>query len=143
MEAYAATGGTSALVRGSQPVTTNSVPKYRTPTDYLDNAVGQQHLQTSPLGGFKQKWTEGGYRFEVRIHPADPTHGKSGSVYRVGRQVVPSVSDTKRQGSGLEYIDQTGVWHSEKTLKPGPVSNPNPTFNKAAAESTHIQLPRK
>jgi hypothetical protein len=141
VQGYGSTVRTTASVRGRQNMTTNALPKYRTPTDYLEHAVGRQFLQRAPSGGFKQSWMEGGFKFEVRIHPADQRYSMSGSIYRVSRQVVPSVIDPSKQGSGLEYIDATSKWHHQMTLKPGQLSNPNPLFNSAAAKSTHIDLP--
>jgi len=80
-----------------------------------------------------------GNKYEVRIHPADPAHGKSGDIFRVGRK-MPGV-DANNQGSGLQYLDKHGTWHHESTLKAGPANQPNPTYNPQAAADTHIEIP--
>lgn len=68
--------------------------------------------------------------FEVRIHPADPNYGKTGSIYRVARR-QQGVS-TNGQGFGWEYMDASGNWYPTSVLK----------TDNAAAEATHIQLPQ-
>jgi hypothetical protein len=45
-------------------------------------------------------------------------------------------TDENGQGSGWEYMDNSGNWHHTSTLKPN-----SPTFNEKAAADTHIQLP--
>ena len=107
------------IPRGPKPVTGTA------PGSYLDEAVGQQGLPKAPAGGLKQKWSEGGFDYEVRVHPADPAHGKTGSIYRVARR--KQGTDAQGQGSGWEYMDSTGKWHPESTLKPGKPGHPNPT----------------
>ena len=129
----ARTAPAAPIPRGPKPVTG------ATPGSYIDEAVAQQGLPKAPAGGLKQKWSEGGFDYEVRVHPADPAHGKTGSIYRVARR--SQARDAHGQGTGLEYMDSTGKWHPESTLKPGKPGNPNPTFNDAAAKDTHIQLP--
>ena len=118
--------------RGAQPV------KVNTPGAYLDEAVAQQGLSKAPAGGLKQKWSEGGYDYEVRVHPAEPTHGKQGSIYRVARR--SQAVDANGQGTGWEYLDSNGQWHPESTLKPGKPGYPNPKYNDQAARDTHHQL---
>ncbi|MFV0678190.1 RHS repeat-associated core domain-containing protein [Variovorax sp. tm] len=102
----------------------------RLPTrDFLDKALRLQGL-TSPPASLKQSWQDGGYKYEVRAHPANPAHGSTGSIYRVSRQMP---------GQGTEYMDIHGCWHHESTLKEffkGGANNPN--FNSAAAADTHI-----
>lgn len=109
------------------------------PGSYLDEVAAQQGLPKAPAGGLKQKWSEGGFDYEVRVHPADPAHGKPGSIYRVARR--GQAKDVHGQGTGWEYMDSTGKWHPESTLKPGKPGNPNPTYKDAAAKDTLIQLP--
>ena len=123
----------SPVPRGPKPVAGTN------PGSYLDEAVAQQGLPKAPVGGLKQKWSEGGFDYEVRVHPADPAHGKTGSIYRVARR--NQAMDVHGQGTGWEYMDSTGKWHPESTLKPGKAGHPNPTFNDAAVKDTHIQLP--
>lgn len=66
----------------------------------------------------------------VRAHPANPTHGYTGSIYLVSRQKV---------AEGTEYMDIYGKWHKELTLKPFyKDGRPNPTYNIDAAKYSHI-----
>lgn len=110
-----------------------------TPRAYLDEAVAQQGLLSPPASGLKQKWSNGGFDYEVRVHPANPAYGKSGSIYRVARR--NQTLNAKGQGTGWEYMDCAGTWHAESTLKPGGPNQPNRNYNAAAAKDTHIQLP--
>jgi uncharacterized Zn-binding protein involved in type VI secretion len=89
--------------------------------------------------GMKEKWSDGNYKYEVRIHPAEAQYGKEGSIYRVSRQAIPKPG---QQGTGVEYMDSSGNWHPQKTLKPGHPNQPNPTYNDAAAKDTHIEVPK-
>jgi len=107
------------------------------PGDYLNKALNRQGLNTAP-NSLKETWIEGDYKFEVRIHPADPSYGKAGSIYRVSRQ---RINISNGQGTGTEYMGSDGNWYHESFLKPGKSGNVNPNFNNSAAESTHIQLP--
>ena len=34
----------------------------------------------------KESWIEDGYKYEVRVHEANPEYGKKGSIYRVSRK---------------------------------------------------------
>lgn len=36
--------------------------------------------------GLKKAWSEGGFDYEVRIHPPNPKYGLTRSVYRVARR---------------------------------------------------------
>jgi RHS repeat-associated protein len=96
---------------------------------YFDRALSLQGLRRPPAS-FKESWFDGGYKYEVRAHPANPAHGQTGSVYRVSRQM---------QGQGTEYMDTHGRWHHQSTLKEfyGD-GTPNPNFNSAGAKDTHI-----
>ena len=105
----------------------------KNPNDFLKAALEKQGLDSAPAN-FKQKWSQDGYDFEVRIHPADPRYGKEGSIYRVARR--QQGTDANGQGHGWEYIDSNGKWHHTSTLKPN-----SPTYNDQAAADTHIQLP--
>lgn len=98
------------------------------PQDYLDYALRQQGLETAPAS-LKQKWEDNEYKYEVRVHPAEGAHGKTGSIYRVARQ--SKWRDDRGQGLGMEYQDQYGQWHFERDLK----------NDEQAAADTHIQLP--
>lgn len=83
----------------------------------------------------KESWTENGYKYEVRVHEANPEYGKEGSIYRVSRQKLGT--NANGQGYGTEYLDSNGVWHHTSTLKPQ-----NPGYNADAAANTHIPVPR-
>ncbi len=102
------------------------------PNDYLNKALKRQG-QTTPPAKMKESWTENGYKYEVRVHPAESQYGKTGSIYRVSRKELGL--DAKGQGHGTEYLDSNGVWHHTSTLKPQ-----NPNYNQQAAADTHIQL---
>jgi RHS repeat-associated protein len=103
------------------------------PQNYLNDALRQQGLSTAPAN-LKQKWSDNGFDYEVRIHAADPNHGKSGSIYRVARR--QQGMDANGQGFGWEYLDDKGNWHHTSTLKPN-----SPTYNPQAAADTHIEVP--
>jgi len=105
------------------------------PNEFKDLALKRQGLDPeNPPASFKEKMKdeETGIKYEVRAHPANESHGKTDSIYRVQRQ-RPGV-DENGQGFGKEYLDSNGVWHPQKTLKPGP------NQNVEAATNTHIQL---
>ncbi len=91
--------------------------------------------------GDKVSFNRGGYKYTVRSHGPDAnapvgTNSASGNVYRVSRQKLRRVN---RQGTGLEYLDIHGVWHHESTLKATfRDGRPNPNYNAAAANDTHI-----
>ncbi|WCT56195.1 hypothetical protein PQ456_01310 [Paenibacillus kyungheensis] len=102
-------------------------------SDYLSKALKQQNLSSAPAN-FKQSWSQDGYDYQVRIHPANPQYGKEGSIYRVARR--QQGQDAKGQGYGWEYIDTNGNWHPTSTLKPT-----SDKYNAKAAADTHINLP--
>ncbi|MDD1504374.1 pre-toxin TG domain-containing protein [Lysinibacillus sp. CNPSo 3705] len=107
--------------------------KTTNPEDFLDEVMKRQGLDELP-GRFKEKWVDGDYKYEIRAHEAETQYGKSGSIYRVGRQ---------KPGNGTEYMDSNGKWHHESTLKETHKDGrPNPLFNEEAARDTHIQLNR-
>ncbi|MGG3926179.1 T7SS effector LXG polymorphic toxin [Metabacillus fastidiosus] len=107
--------------------------KTTNPEDFLDIVMERQGLDRLP-GRFKEKWIDGDYKYEIRAHEAETQYGKTGSIYRVGRQ---------KPGNGTEYMDSNGKWHHESTLKETHKDGrPNPLFNEEAARDTHIQLNR-
>ncbi len=57
----------------------------------------------------KQKWTDGDYNYEVRVHPGEEQYTSSESIYRVARKRVPSTDPTV-QGTGTEYLGSDGNW---------------------------------
>ncbi len=116
-----------------------TVKRIGNPKSYLDKALGRQGLN-KPSSGLKETWVEEGYKYEVRIHPADTKYGKSGDVYRVGRS--KQGVDANGQGYGWEYMDSQGDWHHTSTLKPGKGGNVNPNYNSQAAQDTHIEVPK-
>ena len=85
------------------------------PQDYLDEALERQGLDKVP-NRMKESWIEDGYKYEVRVHEANPEYGKKGSIYRVSRKKIGF--DANGQGYGTEYLDSNGVWHHTSTLKP-------------------------
>lgn len=113
-----------------------NAPLIKTPREFLDKALKRQNL-TTPGNGLKETWIEGGYKYEVRIHPANPEYGQSGNIYRVSRQKQGVKANN--QGYGTEYIDSDGNWHQTSTLKPGKNGN-NPSYNAEAARKTHINV---
>ena len=106
------------------------------PKNHLDEGLRRQGFNVGGVypAGFKQKWTNGGFEYEARIHPADPAYGQTGNIYRVARRRLGT--DANGQGDGWEYIDINGNWHHTSTLKPN-----NPTYNAQAARDTHIPIP--
>ncbi|QPA57445.1 hypothetical protein [Lysinibacillus sphaericus] len=107
--------------------------KTTNPEDFLDEVMKRQGLDELP-GRFKEKWVDGDYKYDIRAHEAETQYGKSGSIYRVGRQ---------KPGNGTEYMYYNGKWHHESTLKETHKDGrPNPLFNEEAARDTHIQLNR-
>jgi RHS repeat-associated protein len=121
------------------PLVPAAIPAYGVAEGLLRQALRLQGLSTAPAGGFKQAWSGGGFDYEVRVHPADPKHGGTGSIYRVARRAQGV--DANKQGAGWEYVDDAGVWHKESTLKPGSTKHPNKSFNPEAAKATHLKLP--
>ena len=109
------------------------------PRDYLDEALERQGLEKTPKR-LKEKWTDGEYNYEVRIHKGNSKYTDADSIYRVSRQKVPD-PDPKVQGSGKEYLGSDGKWYHERELiefnKNG---TPNPLYNEHSAEVTHISV---
>jgi hypothetical protein len=99
------------------------------PKDFLKVALKRQNLKKAP-NSFKEKWSEDGYDYEVRIHPADPRYDKTGSIFRVARR-QQGTKPGSTQGYGWEYLGSDGKWYHSSLLKSG---------NDAAARLTHIQL---
>ena len=109
------------------------------PRNYLDEALKQQSLDKIPRN-LKQKWSDGNYNYEVRIHEGETQYTSSKSIYRVSRKKIPSL-DSSVQGTGREYLGSDGVWYQEKTLKEfNKLGEKNPLFNEEAAILTHIPL---
>ncbi len=100
----------------------------------LSKALNRQSL-TKPTQQFKEKWSEGGYDYEVRIHKAqvnapEGSNSANGTTYRVARR--SQEVDSNGQGKGWEYADDKGNWIKQSELKSGQ--------NQEAANSTHIPL---
>ncbi len=88
----------------------------------------------------KQKWTDGDYNYEVRVHPGEEQYTSSESIYRVARKRVPSTDPTV-QGTGTEYLGSDGNWYHESVLREfNKGGTTNPLFNEEAARLTHIPL---
>ncbi|GIO14791.1 hypothetical protein J19TS2_43460 [Cohnella xylanilytica] len=103
--------------------------KSTNPEDFLNTALNRQGLDKAP-SSMKEKWSESGFDYEVRIHPADPRYDKEGSIYRVSRRQQGTKEGTN-QGYGWEYLGDDGKWYHTSELKSG---------NDAGAKATHIQL---
>jgi len=102
------------------------------PQSYLDYAKSLQNVSQTPAS-MKQKWEDDDFKYEVRVHPAEPQYGKTGSIYRVARR--SKEVDEHGQGSGWEYLGDDGKWYKQSILKPGPNQDHD------AAARTHIQVP--
>jgi len=107
----------------------------------LTKALARQGISSGdPLPkSFKEKWTEGGFDYEVRIHPADPmappgSNSASGPTYRVARR--EHGKDSKGQGKGWEQADCACNWYHQSHLNPN-----NLNFDPKAANDTHIPAP--
>ena len=67
---------------------------------------------------------DGGYEYEVRIHPPDlnapvGSNSASGPTYRVARRRQgTNPANGSNQGYGWEQMDINGNWHNASTLKP-------------------------
>ena len=101
----------------------------------LQKALRKQNLEEAPVGGFKQTWSEGGYDYEVRIHPPQPnapagSNSATKTTFRVARR--EQGLDSNGQGKGWEHADDNGNWFPNKDLKSGK--------NPQAANDTHITL---
>ncbi|MGH1337907.1 MAG: polymorphic toxin-type HINT domain-containing protein [Aureispira sp.] len=84
------------------------------PCNFLNKALKRQNFQTGDAypNGFKEKFTENGYDYEVRIHGPDPnasggSNSATNHIYRVSRKQTPVEGV---QGSGVEYMDNAGNW---------------------------------
>ena len=120
-------GGNGGNNSGGGPET----PNLDNPNDYLQKALNNQNL-SSPPAEMKEVWTEGGYKYTVRIHEGDPRYTSANTIYRVSRQAL---------GNGQEYLGSDGIWYHKSVLtefyKDG---SPNPFYNEHAAVVTHIPL---
>ena len=116
-------------------------PKQSEARELLDDAVSRQGLLNVPKRGFKEKWTENGYDYEVRLHTAQGAGAPAGSnsstvtTFRVGRRIHGVKPGTTKQGWGWEYADDNNNWFSTEYLK-------NSGDNKAAND-THIPIKKK
>ena len=109
------------------------------PQDYLDEALERQGLEKTPKK-LKEKWTEGEYNYEVRVHEGNGKYTDADSIYRVSRQKVPD-PNPKVQGSGKEYLGNDGKWyHESELIEFNKNGTPNPSYNKHGAKVTHIPV---
>lgn len=93
--------------------------------------------------GLKQIWIDGEYKYTVRIHKGNTEYTSSELIYRVSRQIITN-SNTKIQGSGLEYLGTDGIWyHTSVLIEYFRNGEPNPNYNAEAARITHISVVRK
>jgi RHS repeat-associated protein len=106
------------------------------PQGLLSRALKRQGLNRAPEQ-FKEKWSEEGYDFEVRIHKAQSnaplgSNSETMTTYRVARRLQGT--NEKGEGNGWEFADEKGNWFKQSDLKSGK--------NEAAANDTHIPLKR-
>jgi RHS repeat-associated protein len=137
---FTLTLGLSSIVNQASHLERVAAIEARTSEEVLKRALQRQGLEKGPAK-LKEKWSQGNFDFEVRVHPADAQHGKTGSIYRVARR--QRGQDAFGQGHGWEYVDDAGRWHPESTLKPGKPGHPNPRFDPEAAKRTHLVLPKE
>ena len=106
------------------------------PQSYLDRALKNQGLDGTPAK-MKEVWTEGDYKYTVRIHEGNATYTDAESIYRVSRKSTV----INGQGSGMEYLGTDGNWYSERVLKEFyKDGSKNPLFNENASKITHISV---
>ena len=94
---------------------------------------------TSAPDRMKETWTEGQYKYVVRIHEGNPKYTTANTIYKVSRQSL--IVDSNGQGTGLEYLGTDGNWYHKSVLTEyfkGGI--PNPEFNEYAAQVTHISI---
>lgn len=85
----------------------------------------------------KEVWTEGDYKYTVRVHEGNATYTDAKSIYRVSRKS----NIVNGQGSGMEYLGTDGNWYSERVLKEFyKDGSKNPLFNENASKITHISV---
>jgi hypothetical protein len=81
--AYGLLGGTTSSKNGSN--SSGGTPKElklnesTNPDDYLNAGLKRQGLDKSP-SSFKEKWSEDGFDYEVRVHPADSRYENTGRI---------------------------------------------------------------
>ena len=115
--------------------------KNTSPQDVLNYALHRQGLSghNYPIK-FKEKFTVGNYKYEVRAHDVNPTapagsNSANGPIYRIGRS-QSGTNPATNQGYGWEYGSPDGSWHHTSDLK-----TKSPNYNPGAANDTHIPLP--
>ncbi|MCI5057798.1 MAG: RHS repeat-associated core domain-containing protein, partial [Flavobacteriales bacterium] len=101
----------------------------------IQRGTSMDDLVRANNGQFRQVWTEGGYKYELRIKPA--THGRVGHEVRVNRKLDLTGAPPGTQGSGVEHLDDAGNWIHNSILRGGDEAA------DAAARATHMQLPQK
>ena len=108
------------------------------PQSFLQRALENQGLDTAP-NRLKETWSEGDYKYTVRVHEGNTKYTDANSIYRVSRQ--STILDANGQGTGLEYLGTDGNWYHQSVLteffKGGTL---NPNFNENAARITHIAI---
>ena len=101
----------------------------------LDKALTRQGLKEAPRN-FKEKWSEDGFDYEVRIHEPQAnapsgSNSSSETTFRAARR--KQGTDSKGQGYGWEQADDSGNWFKTSELKK----------DEKAANATHIILNKK
>lgn len=109
--------------------------------DYLDEALRQNGytrkdipdlVNNSKNGQWKYTWSEGGVKYQVRIHAGNAQYTSSQYIFRVAKNI---------HGKGWSYLGLDRVWYHESVLQEffrnGMV---NPNFNAYAAVMTHLSI---
>ena len=102
------------------------------PQDFLQEALRQQGLKRVPKGGFKHKWSQDGFNFEVRVHAGNPQYTSAKQIFRVSKKAIGAGK------SQIQYLGLDGVWYGKNSLTPT-----NPLFSEHAARTTHIPIIRR
>jgi len=105
---------------------------------FLQKALKNQELDSVP-NRMKEVWTEGDFKYTVRVHEGNPAYTNADSIYRVSRQ--STILDANGQGMGLQYLGTDGNWYAESVLKEFfKDGTKNPLFNEVASKMTHIPV---
>ncbi len=108
-----------------------------TPVDYLNEALKQQGLLEVP-NNLKHKWSDDLYKYEVRIHEANPNYSSYKTIFRVARKKIPQPNV---EGTGLYYLGTDNNWyHTSELQEFNKDRTSNIKYNPIAAKITHIGI---
>lgn len=116
--------------------------KNASPQDIFDYALHRQGYTGSTYPTqFKERFTAGGYKYEVRAHDInlnspEGSNSRNGPIYRVARS-KQGINPETNQGYGWEQQAGDGTWYHVRDLKAN-----SATYNAVAANDTHIPLPK-